>query len=696
MRKSAILATAFVLAALCAGRAAALTVAWTGEADTRNASAPENWTAGRAPAEGDSVLFGGLSSKDCVWDVDVTVADFTVTEEFMGDVKFSSPLRVSGNVNVEGGMIDLQGASLAVGGRLNVKDKGLFEMSEGTLLAGPGGVVVDGGAFFSRGAGKASIKPVKPGLHYPFVVKKGKLEISNPGGTALEGSAGMTVHSGVKVERADFLEVSGVKPGSPAVKAFGRAGRRLKTGTWTFGPGVSQKVSRPGMETEEAELAALEKSANVVAVSSRELSAALPPAAPAEAAGQAEEPQDPPFAGLEEYEAARAKTKYLPYVAAQFNGGQYFFGGEQGSLTGNFNVLASMSIKNEKLGGWTLVPLLSSQYQGTKQVTDLVGGGTLFQERMSHSLGMRGVYQLNEKWKLKPSLGYRWEFLKETRDESWGDGLFDYRRPGFSMEAEYAYADPFTLRMGYDFYHISFVNYRSLESIIQDSQGNSLARELAGDYVLDSSNHSLYGAGTMQGPWRSYLEGALSATFRFFPEQHVVNGQGQLNNSTRHDMTTQLATAWRFPRELSSKWKGVGGLRLSAGYTSSNQNSYDAQRLKYLKDYYDSSTVRVGFDFTFYRKLGRPRPLQLDFSATLGRVDYYGRRAQDASGLYSGSRIYQNEAVVSTGISYPMAPHFVWTARVGYGRQSSNQDFERLYKYNLTTTTYRIGFGYEY
>jgi hypothetical protein len=108
-------------------------------------------------------------------------------------------------------------------------------------------------------------------------------------------------------------------------------------------------------------------------------------------------------------------------------------------------------------------------------------------------------------------------------------------------------------------------------------------------------------------------------------------------------------------------------------------------------------------DLSLYRKLparqaggGEERPLELNLSATVGRVGYLGRVPQDATGLYQGGRIRQNEAVLGLGISYPIAPHFVWTSQFGYGRQTSNQNFERLYKYNFTTTNYKIGFGYEY
>ena len=720
-----ILALCLLTAVFCAP-AFGEAVRWTGKGETDKASDGKNWRSGKAPGRGDYVIFGKLSSKNCEWDLAVTLYYFAMRKEYKGNIRIEArALLVTKNVNIEGGMLDLQTASMTVGRRIYVGSRGTFDLSNGTLTVGPTGILVDaGGTFLSTGESKARIMSAKRNKYYRFIVGRGNIALSNPAGTEVSGSQGMTLYSRAKVIQADFVNVKRLKPGKAAVKVFRAKGQELELKGWTFDETVEKKAGTRYAKFAKAEPApALEaRTPEDVIEEPTESEPALPgydktaphdatkeliksePAAPPLEAPAAAEPEETPFAGLEEYEAARARANFQPYLAVQFNGGQYFFQAEQGNLSGNLNVLASMVIKHEKLGPkWAIVPVVSSQYQGTKQVTDLVGGGTLFQERMAHSLAVRGVCQLSPEWKLKPGLGYKWELLKETRDESWGNGLFDYRRPGFSLEGEYTYKYPFTFTIGYDFYHIGFVNFTSLESIIKDSQGDSMARELAGSSVLDSNNHALVFGGTLQGPWRSYAEGNLVTTLRLFPDQHVVAETGDFKNSTRNDLSNQLSLALRIPREISQSWKVVGGFRLAAGYNTSNQNSYDAQRLKFLKDYYDSTSIRAGVDLNLYHKLpaGRSggkeeRPLEFGFSATLGRANYNGRLAQTSSGLYLGRRIYQNEAVLSIGLSYPIAPHFRWTSQFGYGRQTSNQDFERLYRYNFTTTNYRIGFNYEY
>ena len=712
-----------LLAAVYCAPAFGYTAKWTGKGAGDKASDRLNWNKGRIPGKKDYVIFGAFSAKDCSWDLDSEFYYLTIRKDYKGTVRLqSSRLTVTKNVNVEGGKLDLQEGSLTVGRRIYVGSRGAFDLSNGTLSVGPTGILVDaGGTFLSTGHSQARIMSAKHKRYYKFIVGRGNVTLSNPAGTEVAGSQGMTLYSKAKVSQADFVNVKQIKPGTAAVKVFAAKGQKtaqkLELKGWTFDETVKKKAGSQYAKFEEPVIAVLEPEAGAageaptaVVLTPEQLTeapaavdSAVPQAVPPAEVTAAEEPQGEPFAGLEEYETAKAEANFLPFLAVQFNGGQHFFQSEKGNLSGNLNVLASMVVKHEKLGRWTIVPVLSSQYQGTKQVTDLVGGGTLFQERMAHSVAVRGVYQLSPKWKLKPGVGYKWEFLNETRDESWGDGLFDYRRPGFSLEGEYTYKDPFSFRLGYDYYHIGFVNFVSLESIIKDSQGNSMARELAGSSVLDSSNHSFSFGGTVQGPWRSYAEGNLATTFRLFPDQHVVNKTGDYRNTTRNDISNQLSVAWRVPREISGSWKAVGGVRMAAGYNRSNQNSYDAQRLKFLKNYYDTTSVRAGVDLNLYHKLpGRQtggkedRPLEFSLSATLGRVGYLGRLAQDASGLYLGDTIYQNEAVLSLGASYPIAPHFVWTTQFGYGSQTSNQNFERLYKYNFTTTNYRFGFGYEF
>src|SRR5579871_471916 len=113
---------------------------------------------------------------------------------------------------------------------------------------------------------------------------------------------------------------------------------------------------------------------------------------------------------------------------------------------------------------WSLVPFYIGSYNGTKQVTDLIGGGTLFQESQDHTGSLKLIRSFDNGLKLKAIGSYGAQFLRETTDESWGNGLYDNRRTSGGAEAEWSWAKDQSVRLAYDYYAIRFPNYTSLES----------------------------------------------------------------------------------------------------------------------------------------------------------------------------------------------------------------------------------------
>ena len=383
-----------------------------------------------------------------------------------------------------------------------------------------------------------------------------------------------------------------------------------------------------------------------------------------------------------------------PYFNASLMGGQYFYETSEGALAGNASLLAAASMKFSP--EFTLMPLYSGRYQGAKQVTDLAGGGTLFQALMDHKVAVKGIYSVSRLFKIKPELAFKREYLKETKDEAWGDGLFDYMRPGFSLEGEYKYNDPFTIRAGYDLYKIRFHNYTSLESQIGASDG-SLAREAAGASTLDSVNHNFYLSGNRAMFWESLGDVSVSVTLRDYGDQNLVDEAGQLKSKTREDTVLSADLGWRFPRKLASGKMLTPGLTLAYAQTDSNQNSYDAQNIKFIKDYYDYSKIRAGLDAS----LRTPLPGEKRFwDARLGlgwaRTDYTKRPVQTESGLYKTSKIYVDELTAAGNFSYDIVKNFKLNASMQYGRQSSNMKYEKLYKYSYAMFSYLMGVTYEY
>lgn len=386
-----------------------------------------------------------------------------------------------------------------------------------------------------------------------------------------------------------------------------------------------------------------------------------------------------------------------PIYGLQVLGGQNFYSGQRNSLSANFTGIVAPAMKfNDK---WALLPSYHSVYSGTQQVLDVVGAGTLFQSQWDNRLGMRAVYTPDgSQWRFKPSLSAKSEFLQQSKDEQLGSGLFDYLMFGAGFDAEYVYRDPFSVKLGVNYFQTHFRNYTTLESrIATQFQGQSLARELVGDHILDTKNF-LFTA-SIEAPLaeRLIIEGFSSFMYGRFPQQRLVAPSGDLSSPLREDVTTSLGASFKMPAELNSDLRLLGTLDFTGAYTSSNQNSFDATQTRFIPYYYNFGQVSVAPGVRFV--LGPVKQATVvGLSATYWYRRYPYRNTQDpGSGAYQdGTSTHMHNWMLNATATYPMAPHFSLVFNVQHGRAQSNQSFQQFYRYNYTTTNYLFGFSYDY
>jgi hypothetical protein len=400
--------------------------------------------------------------------------------------------------------------------------------------------------------------------------------------------------------------------------------------------------------------------------------------------------------------AARAHSlEITPVANGTLMGGQYFFRGDKSSLNGNATALVAPVLRSSDR--WAYLPIYSANYQGTKGVGDSVGAGTIFQQEMDHRVSVSGLYTADgSDWKLKPGVSYKRQFLKETRDEAWGHGLFDYEKIGAGFEAEKTYREPFSYRLGFDLYRIRFPNYKSLESEAgTDPQGNPLGRERAGANVLDSFNMMLSFSGSRPFPYEDpvvSLQGGASLLYQTYPDQHIVDARGQLRSAIRHDVQPALSGSVGYPRPLRL-WDSAFRLdtRFSVGYVynGSNQNTFDAARTKFVSDAYGYHQVSAGPSWTLAWGSSK-RPAWASMGLRYEETLYTGRLAQDGDGVYGSSRQHQDRYLFTLGYAYPVAAGFYLKAQSNLLWQRSNQTYEKTYAYNYRAENFLLGFTYEY
>jgi len=385
-----------------------------------------------------------------------------------------------------------------------------------------------------------------------------------------------------------------------------------------------------------------------------------------------------------------AAVKVSPVINARLLGGQYFFENQDSDLSGNVGVTAAPAVTlNEQ---WTLIPTLSGSWRGTKSVKDLVGGGTLFQQTQDHAVNFKAVWSPLRAWQFKTSGGYRIQLLKETADEKWGKGLFDFEKESTNLEAERSLGEESSLRLGYDFYHINFRNYASLES-----QEKNLGRENAGSKTLNTDNHGFYLAYRTPFPFfggqKARAEGSYFFTRRGFTDQKIVLLSGDLSGKGRRDSSHILSSSLELPFAFSENVKLLSTLGMTLNLLSSNQNNYDAGKTRFNSNYYAYKEVSVAPGFNLL--LGQ-RPWILSAGFTYVRRNYSDRPVQDSGGAYGTDKIHANEYYANFGLTYPVTRNLRFQALNHLGWSRSNMKYEQTYRYNYRTFSYLLGVVYDY
>lgn len=388
--------------------------------------------------------------------------------------------------------------------------------------------------------------------------------------------------------------------------------------------------------------------------------------------------------------SAFGAPEFIPVVNGHFTTGQWYFEGEQSSLAGNMGltVVPAMRFSNR----FSLVPTIESSYRGTRSAEELAGGNNLFQDTWENGISLKAVHGLTRRWKIRERIGYRMKWFRETTDETWNNGLYDYRVANIGAEAEHRWSKRLSVAAGYDFSMLEFPNYVSLES----TQPGDLAREFSGDDVLDARIHLFSLRAETPMFWGIGNNVQIFHSPRRYASQHVVELTGLLSATEREDTYTGFSLGLERPFDLRNDLRLIG--QIQYGYTSldSNQNHYDARLTTFIPDFYNYDQHLVGGLVTLGIGKNANGPMTIDTGYTYSRRDYSSRVTQSLNGDYSSEKLYVEETAFSLGFGYPITKNIRARASSTFGRSRSNNDYELVYRYNYTNSNYQFGFTYEY
>ncbi|MBI4356126.1 MAG: DUF11 domain-containing protein [Candidatus Omnitrophica bacterium] len=130
MRRRLVLALLVGLA--WAPPAFAATRTWDGGGGDANASTAANWSADTAPVAADDVVFDGTSTKDCTWDLALSVASVSLNSGYTGTVTETAALTATSSMTISAGAWNINsGITLTSSGAT-------FTLNSGGTLSGTG------------------------------------------------------------------------------------------------------------------------------------------------------------------------------------------------------------------------------------------------------------------------------------------------------------------------------------------------------------------------------------------------------------------------------------------------------------------------------------------------------------------------------------------------------------------------------
>jgi len=376
--------------------------------------------------------------------------------------------------------------------------------------------------------------------------------------------------------------------------------------------------------------------------------------------------------------------------------GQYFFNDSAGSVNGYAGADAQLLRSLSSDAGFYLDGRFV--YTGFKQVNELAGGGTLFQQSMDTSLGAKYVKRWDEGWSLKPRVGVKSGLFRETKDEKWGKGLYDFTRyeGGLTLERKtrLGLSTPWIYQFSWDVYYNRYTRFKTLASQF----GQELAAPNPGSRTLDTVTNQFSYDNEFDLPGFVRLDIFAALSIIGYQDQKIINSDGNYLSSKRSDsyQAFNIGLTRRYnDLALLGGVRPVMSVRLGLANNFSNQSHLDTDpaHLKFSRYYYDYWEERLspGAQFTFIES-GLVTRLGYEFAIRR----YAGRLAQKPDGAYGRDKLAQYSGSLTTEAVYPLFHNLDVKLQGTWATSRSNNHYEQVYRYNYYSSMYFAGLEWRF
>lgn len=396
------------------------------------------------------------------------------------------------------------------------------------------------------------------------------------------------------------------------------------------------------------------------------------------------------------------KVDIIPVMKVTAMGGNYYFGGDWSSFGGyaDVDLVPAMRFNEKSLALFGY----GGKYRGTQMFEELLGGGTLFQESQDHFIFLKYIWKVGDTWKIKPKITYKIEWVRETKDEEWKKGLYDYNRLGGGLEIEkkfQGYFSSLVITLGRNSNMIKFPNYESLKAEKEVSEIPGEKGPGPGDEPFDYNSENTYISGEFQYEDTVFGKAEYYFTHKDYPDQKILESDLTYGEKKRKDDVRYIFLGVKYVYEESDfsifksmrdvKIKPAVGINFEMRRKDSNQNRGDAGNL-FFTDYYDYTKICA----TPFVNLSIDTRFKSYFAYTYGEMKYKERLVQDEDETYRTDKICLYSGSIDVWFSYRFWKNFSVRCSGNYFIQESNTKFEKGYRYNYTSSTIYSGLSWKY
>lgn len=395
---------------------------------------------------------------------------------------------------------------------------------------------------------------------------------------------------------------------------------------------------------------------------------------------------------------AKRGAKWILLANADLRGGWTTVKEGKGArgLSGSAMVLPALQLPGK---GGVIIPIYG--FNGT--VSDrVVEEAILFESRQLHMASVGYKRTISGDLEGRISGDGAWAFTKETRDEKFGKGLYDYRDFGGRASLSWnlkrdGKAEPVT--GGFKYFRRGYPNFKSLASENQQFllAINPAAATALGDKEKNPKDFTGYELSFGAERWLlDSLKGKLDyiLAIRSYSDRYLRTDQGEIADKKRSDAMHRVET--RFD------WGGVSFLPLWTAvdcmYFGSNGSSYDAGQVEhaYTPNFYQFYTLDWRAGLAYQLPIGEELHPSVSFGVSAGIRNYTDRRAQDAGGVNGDDKQSDTTMAVNLGANYPVTKWLGVVAGASGQKVSSNNKFEQYLKYSYDLLTVTLGLTAQY